>query len=262
MGHQRLGRLPAHRLLPEIVRFLVTGGTPTEDLVDQVTEIGRDALKLVLNDPVFIEALWLLIRIPQAASAKDFAVELRQLGVADVAPRSFTEMLVGYDNALERVQRRLHAGATDLGEMARHAGLAAFGDALRDRLPTLWTPTADDVKASISTLSGTDRFASIAHCFYTNFVERIIHYYVDRNLHHMVGIDRVARSIDDLRTFNAAIRRHCDESALIMRAFARDWLGKTHYKDGKQITREEVRRFSGHAVEKIRIELDLRKQAP
>ena len=37
MGHQRLGKLPAHRLLPEIIRYLVTGGTPTKDLVDQVT---------------------------------------------------------------------------------------------------------------------------------------------------------------------------------------------------------------------------------
>ena len=45
MGHQRLGKLPAYRLLPDIVRYLVTGGTPTEDLVDQVTEIGKDALK-------------------------------------------------------------------------------------------------------------------------------------------------------------------------------------------------------------------------
>ena len=45
MGHQRLGKLPAHRLLPEIIRYLVAGGTPNQELVDQVTEICRDALK-------------------------------------------------------------------------------------------------------------------------------------------------------------------------------------------------------------------------
>lgn len=70
MGYQRLGKLPAHRLLPEIVRYLVTGGTPTEDLVDQVTEVGREALKLALKDPVFIEALWLLVRMPQVKCAR------------------------------------------------------------------------------------------------------------------------------------------------------------------------------------------------
>jgi hypothetical protein len=41
-------------------------------------------------------------------------------------------------------------------------------------------------------LKGTEQFASMAHRFYSGFVERVIHYYVDRNLHHMVGIDRPA----------------------------------------------------------------------
>ena len=102
--------------------------------------------------------------------------------------------------------------------MARHAGVAALDEAVRDRLPRLWSPTAEDLRASVSALKGTERFAAMAHRFYSNFVERVIHYYVDRNLHHMVGPDRVARSVNDLRTFNEAIRRHCDEAALIMRA--------------------------------------------
>lgn len=75
MGHQRLGKLPAHRLLPEIVRYLVAGGTPTEDL-----------------------------------------------GMADMAPATLSDVLVSYDRAIEKVQRRLHTGATDLGEIARRAG--------------------------------------------------------------------------------------------------------------------------------------------
>lgn len=262
MGHQRLGKLPAHRLLPDIVRYLVTGGTPTEDLVDQVTEVGRDALKLALKDPVFIEALWLLIRMPQAAASQDFPISLEDLGVAGIAPASLSDVLVSYDRALEKVQRRLHAGATDLGEIARRAGLSALGEAVRGALPTLWAPTATDVQASVAALKGTEQFAALAHRFYANFVERVIHYYVDRNIHNMVGSGRVARSVHDLRAFNDSIRRHCGESALIMRAFAKDWLGKNHYRDGKQISRDDVRRFSAHAAEKMRIELDIRKGAP
>ena len=115
MGHQRLGKLPAHRLLPEIVRYLVAGGTPTGDLVDQVTEVGRDALKLALKDPVFIEALWLLVRMPQAAASKNFQAALAELGIAGVTTTSLSDVLVSYGRALEKVQRRLHAGATDLG---------------------------------------------------------------------------------------------------------------------------------------------------
>ena len=259
MGHQRLGILPAYRLLPEIVRHLVMGGTPTDDLVDQVTQVGRDALKFALKDPVFNDALWLLVRIPQAAGSGDFLKGLQELGLPVATAPLLADTLVAYDAALERVQRQSHTHATDLGEMARRAGLAALGEAVRDRLPRLWTPTAEDVRASISALKDTEQFAGMAHRFYSNFVERVIHYYIDRNLHHMVGSDKVAKSINDFRSFNQAIRRHCDESALIMRAFARDWLGKNHYRDGKQITKEDVHRFSGHTVEKIRLELAQRK---
>ncbi len=262
MGHQRLGTLPAHRLLPEIVRYLVTGGTPTEDLVDQVTEVGRDALKLAVNDPVFIEALWLLVRVPQAAASENFQAALAELGVSGVTLPSLSDVLVSYDRALEKVQRQPHVGATDLGEIARRAGLSALGAEVRGALPTLWAPTAADVQSSVAVLQGTERFAALAHRFYANFVERVIHYYVDRNLHNMVGNGRVARSVHDLHAFNDSIRRHCDEAAIIMRAFAKDWLGKNHYRDGSQISRADVRRFSGHAIEKIRIELDLRKGAP
>ena len=47
-----------------------------------------------------------------------------------------------------------------------------------------------------------------------------------------------------------------------MRAYARDWLGKNQYRDGKTLTREDIRRFTGYSVEKLRIELAQRKGAP
>jgi hypothetical protein len=259
MGHQRLGRLPAHRLLPEIVRYLVTGGTPTEDLVRQVTEVGQDALRRGLKDPVFIRALWLLVRIPQATASTEFVADLQKLNMSVSSSPTLADILVAYDNSLEHLQRASHAAATDLGEMARHAGLAAIAETVQGRLPVLWNPNPEDVRASLTALRAPERFGEIAHKFFANFVERVIHYFIDRDLHRMVGPERVSRSLNDLQGFNAAIRRHCDESALIMRAFAKDWLGKNHYKQRKQITENAVRGFAEYAVEKIRIELDQRK---
>ena len=258
MGHQRLGKLPAHRLLPDIVRYLVTGGTPTELLVEQVTEVGRYALKRALKDPVFVEALWLLIKLPQAAASKDYASALADIGMGARVPASVAELMVAFDRALERVQRRVHAGATDLGEIARQAGLAALGEAVEAGMP-MWSPTVADVQASAAALRSPEKFGALAHHFHANIVERVIHYYVDRNLHELVGADRVARSVHDLAAYNSAIRRHCIEAAQIMRAFARDWLGKNHYRDGRDISREDARRFSAYAVEKIGNELKNRK---
>ncbi len=174
MGHQRLGKLPAYRNLPDIVRYLVTGGTPTADLVEQVTEVGQDSLKRALKDPVFVEALWLLIQLPQAAASRDFAAALADIGMGAQAPASISELLVAYDKALERVQRRLHADATDLGEISRRA---ALGSAVQSGMP-LWSPTPADVQASVAALRSPEKFGALAHQFHANFIERVIHYYV------------------------------------------------------------------------------------
>lgn len=258
MGHQRLGKLPTHRYLPDIVRYLVSGGTPTGILVDQVTAVGQDALKRALKDPVFVEALWLLIKLPQAAASKDFGAALRDIGMGMKPPGSAAELIVAYDNALERVQRRSYVGATDLGDIARQAGTAALAEAVESGMP-MWSPSAVDLQASVAGLRSPEKFGALAHHFHANIVERVIHYYVDRNLHSLVGADRVVRSVHDLTTYKSAIRRHCIEAALIMRAFARDWLGKNQYRDGKDISRDDARRFSAYSIAKIGIELNNRK---
>ena len=43
-----------------------------------MTEVSRHALKRALRDPVFVEALWLLIRLPQAAASKGFGAAENQ----------------------------------------------------------------------------------------------------------------------------------------------------------------------------------------
>lgn len=262
MGHQRLGKLPAYRLLPEIIRYLVDGGTPTVDIVDRITAFGQETLKSALKDDIFIESLWLLIRLPQAAASKNSTEALADLGIKSSSLSSIVDILAQYDQTVERAQRRIHQGTTDLGEVARRAGLSALAEGLQSNLPSLWSPGPADVQAALQGLKGTDKFAGLSHNFFAGFVDRVIHYYIDRNLHRMVGHDRIARSIHDLETFNGAIRRHCNESALIMRTFARDWLGKNQYRDSKAISRADVRAFSSHAIEKIRTELALRKGKP
>ncbi len=261
MGHQLFGKLPAYRLLPEIVRYLVDGGAPTDALVDEVTAFGQEALKLASKDPVFIQALWLLIRMPQAAGSGDFLSAMQGLGLRVDAKPSMPDLLVAYDAALQGIQRRTHGDLTDLSEISRLAGLAALGDALQKRLPGLWAPCSEDVRASLSALKSPERFADMAHCFFSKFVERVIHYFVDRNIHRMIGPSHLAKSVNDLGLFNKAIQRHCDEAAVIMRVFAREWLGKNHYKNQQQITPDHVRWFSAYTAKKIRQELDQRKGA-
>jgi hypothetical protein len=259
MGHQLLGKLPAHSSLPEIIRFLVTGGTPTDDLVDQITDFGKDALKEALKDPVFIRALWLLVRIPQAMAAEDSVPALQSIGLDGGEYASVADILIDFDNGLERTQREPNVNTGDLGELARQAALSALGNRVTENLPTLWEANSDDVRAALSKLRAPEQFGALAQEFMANFVDRTIHYSVDRDLSRMVGPDRVSRSLNGVENFDAAISRHCGESSLIMRAFAKDWLGKNHFHEGKAITEKSIRSFAAHTVTKMQAELDVRR---
>lgn len=260
MGHQRLGILPASRNLPEIVRLLLAGETSGDVLVQAITKECDDTLQRALKDPAFVEALWLLIRIPQAAKSDRFQEALRAIGVRVPETPSEIDIAVGYDAAIESAQRTSGSGITDLSEMARQAGIAALDSLIQERLPTLWNPTREDLRTTVATLSAPDRFGELAQRFFTGFVERTIQYFLDRAIPRYVGPCGLAPSVGDLALFDTAVRRHCAEATVIMRAFAKDWLAKNAIHAGKEITRGDVTGFGAYAAEKIAKELTIRSK--
>lgn len=261
MGHQRLGKLPAYRLLPEIIRLLLDGQMPGPDLVKHVHQLGHDALKVAMRDPVFVQAVWLMMCLPHAAASAQPEGSIAALGVTIPGELSVAGLLAGVDAALEAVQRRCDGKATDLGEIARQSALAAMADAIGSTLPALWQPTAEDVRHAIAVRRSTEGSADLVQQFHARFVERVLQFYIDRDLHRMVGPEKVSKSFNDRRSFDAALRRHCDEASLIMRGFARDWLGARVYRDGRIPTHDDVRRFTSYSLEKMRHELSQRQGA-
>lgn len=261
MGHQRLGKLPASKNLPEIIALLLGGNASGEVLVDAVTMACDDMLQRALKDPAFVEAVWLLVRIPEAAKAHDFGDALRAIGIRVPPVPTATDIAAGFDAAVETVQRVRGSDITDLGEIARQAGIAALHSLTQERLPSLWRPIGDDVKTTIATFAGPDKFGELAQRFFTGFVERTIHYFLDRDIHRHIGPDKLVHSVGDMAAFDGGVRRHCTEATVIMRAFAKDWLAKNAIHGGKEITRRDISGFAAHASEKIRKELSIRSRA-
>ncbi len=260
MGHQRLGSPPASKNLPQIVKMLVARETSTSDLVDAITEECSAALKRALKDAAFVEALWLFVRLPQAARSVDFAAALQAIGIRVPAAPSVTDIAIGFDTAVESAQRKSGADITDLSEMARQTGIAALSSLAEERLPSLWEPSHEDVRTTLATFCGPEKFGELSQRFFTGFVERTTHYFLDRELPRHVGSDKLVHSVGDLAAFDGAVRRHCAEATVIMRTFARDWLGKNAFHEGKNISRDDVVGFAAHASEKIRKELSIRSR--
>lgn len=261
MGHQRLGTLPASRNLPEIVRLLLSGETSSDTLAEAITKACDETLQRALKDPAFVEALWLLVRIPQAARFDNFQDALRAIGMRVPETPSEIDIVIGYDAAIESAQRTCSGGITDLSEIGRQAGIAALDSLIQERLPTLWTPTGEDLRTTLATFSGPDRFGELAQRFFTGFIERTIQYFLDRAIHRHVGPRGLAQSVGDLAQFDAAVQRHCAEATIIMRAFAKDWLAKNAIHAGREITRRDVAGFGAYAAEKIAKELAIRSKS-
>src|SRR5688500_14341045 len=194
MGHQRLGSPPASKNLPEIINLLLAGDASNAELVDAVAKASDVSLARALKDPAFVEALWLFVRIPQAATTDNFAEALRTIGLSVPDRPSVTDVIIGFDAAIDAVQRKETAGITDLSEMATLAGISALNSLAQERLPTLWDPSLEDMRTTIATFTGPEKFGELSQRFFTNFTEHTIHYFLDRELPRHIGPDKLVHS--------------------------------------------------------------------
>lgn len=258
MGHVRLGKLPASRKWRDIVALLGDDHPSIAHLAYAVEDAADRSFGAALNDPGFIEALWLMLKIPQAARSRAFVDELAKLGIRITGESTLASILAGFDRAVERARVRSYRASTDFSVLARNAAVSALRTAVDKRLPTLWVPTAEDERTALVALGTTEGFGELAQRFFTQLLKNHLHYYLDREIPRHIGYRKFAPSIPDTLYFDRAVQQHCEESTLIMRAFAKDWLGNNQFHLSKDITRDEARQFASYALTKISDELTVR----
>jgi len=260
MGHVRLGKPPATRKWREVVDLLRASEFAVADIAAAVERSADRSLSTAVQDPGFVETFWMLLRLPYAVASEDAQSELRSLGIHVPVDAGLADFTAGFDEAFERFRRRSAFGFTDFAFIARDAAISALAGAALDRGPSLWMSDARDERATIASLATTTGFGELAQSFFTNLLRGHIRYFLDRQVPRHVGVGHRMTSIADLDQLDMAVRRHCRETTIIMRAFARDWLGKHGFQLGKKITRDDAAAFAAHALTKIRQELSRRSQ--
>ena len=129
---------------------------------------------------------------------------------------------------------------------------------MQARLPSLWEATAEDERTTLATFTSTERFGELAQRFFTKLLEGHIQYFLDREIPRHIRPGSFIQSVGDAADFDDAVARHCSETTLIMRAFARDWLGRTQFHLDRKLSRQDVAGFASFAFTKIRTELSFR----
>lgn len=231
------------------------------DIANAIVRASDKSLAHAVDDPAFVEALWLLLKIPIAAQGADFRAELAALGILVPANPMLVDILGAFVDVIDRARRQAGLAVTDFSLIARNAAMAALDSLTLDKSPALWNPSAIDDRITIASFASTDQFGELAQRFFTNLVQGHLQYFLDREIPRHIGNGGMIRSVGDTTYFEGAVHRHCRETTIIMRAFARDWMGKNRFHLGKNLTRHDAVRFAAVAFTKVRKELSIRSGA-
>lgn len=256
MGHIRLGTLPRSKKWREVVELLESDA-PLDLVAEAAAKASERDLAEASKDPLFQFVSSLLVRLPLLARAPGFEDALAELGIGENALGSVTGLLAGLELAIERNGFHQTAGS-DAGLLAKTALLESLSVQLRDRLPTLFEPTPEEIRGALGFFASGDHFAMLARDFFARLTYRSLDYFLSRELANHTGPEK--RFADDAQriAFQQALAQHSFEASRIVQEFAGGWFGKTVWQK-KSLDQEAIDRFTQYAFKKMRSELGRRR---
>ena len=147
MGHVRLGSLPRSRAWKEVVG-LITAGADVSQIANATIRAADKAFTFVLNDEGFTEAVWLMTQLAIAAKKENLGEHLQSLGVNLPQDTSLPDLAAAVSEALDN-KLESNGGRSDLGEMSQRALVGALVEHISPKLPSLFAPGPDDVRAAL-----------------------------------------------------------------------------------------------------------------
>lgn len=252
MGHVHLGTLPGRKKWREVVALLTGGASDDAVFAASAAAAEKDLIRAA-NDPVYVEAVRLLLAVPTAARRENFPEALNAHGLVVGRNPELFDLLVAISVRLDEVAR-LHRGRTDLGELAGRALTGALSATIGDRLPGLIEADAGDVQRAARALSWPTGIATLTRAFYGRLVSDTLSYWLDRTLATHVGAGARFASAADRAAFDAGLTQYTSETTRIIKEFSSGRYGKHVIRNGKSDSHSAAA-FGAVALKKILSEL-------
>ncbi|MCC7066290.1 MAG: hypothetical protein IT456_26080 [Planctomycetes bacterium] len=248
MGNQRLGPLPRSKRWQQLVGLIVVGAGASQ-VATATIDAAEQGLSQASKDQGFVETMWLLTQLPQAARSGNFAAALRTAGL-DVPDNPTLMDVVGA--FADAVDHRLGASGrrTDLGEMAQMAANETLCRVLGERTQSLFGTDPSAVQREMGKLGTHRQFSIFCHQFFARLTERYLNYFLSRTLPQNIGEGRRFTTLAQQAEFSKALGTHCDQATRIMQEFSGSWFSKTNWETGG-ITRKQTSGFVHIAMKKI-----------
>lgn len=248
MGHIHLGVLPRTRKWRDVVDLLA-GGAASSDVIAASAAAAEKDLLAAARDPVFVEAVRLLLSIPLAARSSGFEGALRDAGLRPEGEIGIFSLVRSAMSRLDDVARE-QGRRRDLGELASRALARTLGDCIGGELPGLFDVTAADVQAITRKLSYSSGIAFLSRSFFRDLVGTTLSYWLDRVLPLHVGPGQRFENVSARAEFDMALRQYSHEATRIIQEFSGGWYGKVLHEKGV-IGTQEATVFGAVALKKI-----------
>jgi hypothetical protein len=253
VGHNILPRLPATKSWEAVVA-LIDSSASNASVVSETARAAERSFLEAPKDPVYAEAVRLMVQLAASGSADAFDIHLRQNGIAVPKDPSLEDVLQALGTQLDRVATDTRA--SDLGELARRALVSTVHEQINDRLPRLLEPEAGDLQAAVSRLSGPRAFGFLARQYFTRFTVETLSYWLDRELPAHLGPDQRFEDLKSRREFSAAIEQYASEASRIISDFCEHWYARAVLEDQLGA---RTPAFAAVALKKIRKELERKR---
>ena len=118
-----------------------------------------------LERTALAHSVWLLTQLPIAARSADFAGQLSALGLRIGKSPTLLEVVSAFADAVDWHAART-GGRTDLGEIAQQAAAESFTAIVGRSLPSLFSPTPEEVQKAFGRLTSRDNYGDLAREFF------------------------------------------------------------------------------------------------
>lgn len=257
MGHIHLGRLPRTRLWQDVVS-LIDANADVASIADASARAAERSLLDASGDPVFAEAVRLLVGIPIAARQEDFGDGLRQLDLEIAGPPTLFNIMTAVGARLGQIPSYHTSARTDLGELASRALQETLSSVIGRDLPGLFGPSAEDVQLSFRKFSYSSGIAVLTRNFFGGLVGTSLSYWLDRVLAGRIGAGERFADVAKKVAFDHALHLHVHEATRIVQEFSGGWVGKQMHDRGR-IDTPDARNFGHVCLKKIVEELQARR---
>ena len=256
MGHSRLGKVPTTKAWRAVIGTYA-GADPGSGGSNFAREVGRiatkamaasaDAVRAARSDGGVAQVFFLLTQLALATHRSNMVEALEALGIRLPLTASPLDLTVEVHRVLD--EHLLDGGhRSDVGEMAQLALGEALAGYLRSQPRDMFSDATGQRRRDLHGLGTQKGFGEVAHEFCSGFGSRLLGFQLSRIVRTGEGQSLIG-GVGDLSRFNAELRQHSRQRAMVVRDFATKWFTKTEFEQG--IDPANAKRFTAYALKKL-----------